>query len=81
MSRMAVIGNCCHRSKLRAISHELSEEELQDLAATAHGFVGADLAALTQEASLAALRRVIAARASSQSASAPGMLLSPQGFL
>ena len=57
------------------MSHELSEEELQDLAATAHGFVGADLAALAQEASLAALRRIIAARASPQSASPPGRLL------
>ncbi len=50
------------RSKLVRVAHDMTEQQMQDLAATAHGFVGADLAALAQEASLAALRRIIAAR-------------------
>ena len=44
------------------MTHDLTEGQLQELAAAAHGFVGADLAALVQEAAMTALRRIIAAR-------------------
>ena len=56
------------RAKLKAVRHSLGEEDIDALAAAAHGFVGADLAAICQEAAMAALRRVISAR---QSPSAP----------
>lgn len=56
------------RAKLKAVRHSLTEEDIDALAAATHGFVGADLAAICQEAAMAALRRVIAAR---QSPSAP----------
>ncbi|XP_071975475.1 ATPase family gene 2 protein homolog A isoform X1 [Engystomops pustulosus] len=39
------------------VPHQLTEEELSDLANSAHGYVGADLAALCKEAGLNALRR------------------------
>ncbi|KAG9480165.1 hypothetical protein GDO78_011927 [Eleutherodactylus coqui] len=39
------------------VPHQLKEEELADLANSAHGYVGADLAALCKEAGLNALRR------------------------
>ena len=42
--------------------HCLSEEDIDAAADAAHGFVGADLAALCDEAAMAALRRVIAAK-------------------
>ncbi|KAK9835096.1 hypothetical protein WJX84_006660 [Apatococcus fuscideae] len=60
------------RSKLMGMAHGLSEQDVQDLAFAAHGFVGADLAALAQESALTALRRIIAARAAPVSASAAG---------
>ncbi|DBA80088.1 TPA: hypothetical protein ACH3X2_007576 [Trebouxia sp. C0005] len=50
------------RAKLKAVRHCLAEEDIDALAAAAHGFVGADLAAICDEAAMAALRRVIAAR-------------------
>lgn len=50
------------RAKLRAVRHCLSEEEIDALAAAAHGFVGADLSAICDEAAMAALRRVIASK-------------------
>lgn len=53
------------RAKLKAVKHCLVEEDIDALAAAAHGFVGADLAAICDEAAMAALRRVIAARQSS----------------
>ena len=52
------------RAKLKAVRHCLAEEDVDALAAAAHGFVGADLAAICDEAAMAALRRVIAARRS-----------------
>ena len=52
------------RAKLKAVRHCLAEEDVDALAAVAHGFVGADLAAICDEAAMAALRRVIAARRS-----------------
>ncbi|CAN2388858.1 Cell division protein 48 (CDC48) N-terminal domain [Pristimantis euphronides] len=39
------------------VPHQLKEEELADLANSAHGYVGADLAALCKEAGLNALRK------------------------
>jgi AAA family ATPase len=45
------------------VRHSLTPEQLERLAASAHGFVAADLAALANEAALCALRRVVAAKA------------------
>ncbi|XP_040274353.1 ATPase family protein 2 homolog [Bufo bufo] len=45
------------RRILVKVPHQLNEEELTDLASSAHGYVGADLAALCKEAGLKALRR------------------------
>ncbi|XP_073497488.1 ATPase family gene 2 protein homolog A isoform X2 [Phyllobates terribilis] len=39
------------------VPHQLKDEELSDLANSAHGYVGADLAAVCKEAGLNALRR------------------------
>ncbi|NWU05563.1 SPAT5 protein, partial [Cephalopterus ornatus] len=44
---------------LRKVPHSLTEAELVQLADSAHGYVGADLAALCKEAGLHALRRVL----------------------
>lgn len=44
------------------MAHGLSEGDVEGLAASAHGFVGADLALLVQEAALCALRRIVAAK-------------------
>ena len=40
----------------------MAEEDIDALAAAAHGFVGADLAAVCDEAAMAALRRIIASK-------------------
>ncbi|XP_072549215.1 ATPase family gene 2 protein homolog A isoform X2 [Salminus brasiliensis] len=48
------------QKQLRSVPCEVSTEELQELADTAHGYVGADLAAICKEAGLHALRRVVA---------------------
>ena len=50
----------------------MAEEDIDALAAAAHGFVGADLAAICDEAAMAALRRVIAARRSPPAVQHPG---------
>lgn len=42
---------------LNEIDHSLKDEEINDLATVTHGFVGADLAALCNEAALICLRR------------------------
>ncbi|NXA06029.1 SPAT5 protein, partial [Sapayoa aenigma] len=44
---------------LRKVPHSLTEAELAQLAESAHGYVGADLAALCKEAGLYALRRAL----------------------
>jgi hypothetical protein len=49
------------RARLRGLRHGLSPGEVSELAAAAHGFVSADLAALCEEAAMAALRRVVGA--------------------
>lgn len=48
------------RARLQPVAHALPEEEVHRVAAAAHGFVAADLAALVNEACLHALRRVVA---------------------
>ncbi|KAL6475915.1 hypothetical protein MHYP_G00144140 [Metynnis hypsauchen] len=47
------------QKQLRSVPCEVSTEELQELADAAHGYVGADLAAVCKEAGLHALRRVL----------------------
>ncbi|NWV02752.1 SPAT5 protein, partial [Ptilonorhynchus violaceus] len=47
---------------LKKVPHSLTEEQLAQLADSAHGYVGADLAALCKEAGLYALRRVLGKR-------------------
>ena len=47
---------------MKVVRHCLAEADIDALAAAAHGFVGADLAAICDEAAMAALRRVIASR-------------------
>jgi len=47
------------RHLLIEVHHFLSNEELESIALAIHGFVGADLAALCNEAALIALRRFI----------------------
>uniref|UniRef100_A0A0E0BGT4 AAA+ ATPase domain-containing protein n=1 Tax=Oryza glumipatula TaxID=40148 RepID=A0A0E0BGT4_9ORYZ len=51
---------------LVGVQHSLSCEQLESLASATHGFVGADLAALCNEAALSALRRYISLKKSSQ---------------
>lgn len=60
---MGIMDKLCHhcRAKLKGLKHSLTEENIDDLAAAAHGFVGADLAAICNEAAMAALRRHISA--------------------
>ncbi|KAL6606584.1 hypothetical protein ACP70R_042237 [Stipagrostis hirtigluma subsp. patula] len=50
---------------LIGVHHTLTSEELESLAQATHGFVGADLAALCNEAALIALRRYISLKESS----------------
>ncbi|KAK2829126.1 hypothetical protein Q7C36_017116 [Tachysurus vachellii] len=45
--------------QLHSVPHNITAEELQELADVAHGYVGADLAAVCKEAGLHALRRVL----------------------
>lgn len=52
--------------RLVGVQHSLSCEQLESLASATHGFVGADLAALCNEAALSALRRYISLKKSSQ---------------
>ena len=46
-------------ARLARVAHALTSDQVAELAAGAHGFVGADLAALVNEAALCALRRVV----------------------
>lgn len=50
---------------LIGVHHSLTSEEVESLACATHGFVGADLAALCNEAALSALRRYISVKESS----------------
>lgn len=47
------------RTLLSEVDHSLSSTEIESLALATHGFVGADLAALCNEAAMTALRRHI----------------------
>jgi len=49
------------RVKLAGLRHTLTEEQVAAMARVAHGFVGADIAALCSEAAMTALRRCVAA--------------------
>ncbi|KAG2429616.1 hypothetical protein HXX76_010848 [Chlamydomonas incerta] len=49
------------QARLRGVRHSLTGGQVSDLAAAAHGFVAADLAALVDEAAMCALRRLAAA--------------------
>jgi SpoVK/Ycf46/Vps4 family AAA+-type ATPase len=48
--------NTTCRDRLHGVRHSLTASQVAELADAAHGFVGADLAALVSEASIAALR-------------------------
>ncbi|XP_048045228.1 ATPase family protein 2 homolog isoform X2 [Megalobrama amblycephala] len=50
------------QKQLRSMPCDVSDDELQELADAAHGYVGADLAAVCKEAGLHALRRVLGSR-------------------
>lgn len=56
---------------LRGKRHSLRPSDVNTLAAATHGFVGADLAALCNEAALNALRRIIGARGQSAQTGSP----------
>ncbi|KAM3939036.1 ATPase family gene 2 protein homolog A [Leptodactylus fuscus] len=67
---------------LNKVPHQLKEEELTDLANSAHGYVGADLAALCQEAGSNALRRKLGEMGSpSDSDLAASVAISMNDFL
>ncbi|PWN47173.1 AAA-domain-containing protein, partial [Violaceomyces palustris] len=51
-SRLSILNTL-----LRKVPHSLNEEQISDLAARTHGFVGADLSALVREAGMKAVRR------------------------
>lgn len=54
------------RVTLARLPHSVSDEQLQELSGSAHGYVGADLSALCKEAALLALQRSFALRRSEQ---------------
>lgn len=54
------------RVTLARLPHNVSDEQLQELSGSAHGYVGADLSALCKEAALLALQRSFALRRSEQ---------------
>ena len=69
------------RAKLKDLRHSLTEHDVDSLAAAAHGFVGADLAAICNEAAMAALRRIITtAKCPSSAAPAPASGSSPAPY-
>ena len=55
--------------KLRPLNHSLTEDDIHKIAAASHGYVGADISALCQEAAMCALRRHVAAQESFREAS------------
>ena len=54
-------SHVCGRVKLAGLRHTLTEAQIAALARAAHGFVGADIAALCSEAAMTALRRCVTA--------------------
>jgi len=55
------VAACLVAPRLSTVKHCLTADQVHQLAAHTQGFVGADLAALINEAALAALRRHVAA--------------------
>ncbi len=53
------------RTLVRPVPHDLTQEQIDDLAGRTHGYVGADLSALVREAGMRAVRRTFARRQSS----------------
>ena len=49
---------CC-RVHMRGLRHNLSDDQINEIAKRAHGFVGADLASLCDEAAYNCLRRAV----------------------
>ncbi|NXA51890.1 SPAT5 protein, partial [Nothocercus julius] len=67
---------------LKKVPHSLTAAELTQLADSAHGYVGADLAALCKEAGLHALRRALGTRAERLDSEVAGSLqIAFQDFL
>jgi len=64
-------AHLCRRVKLAGLRHTLTEEQVAALARAAHGFVGADIAALCSEAAMTALRRCVAAGGALQAFGSP----------
>ncbi|SPO24095.1 related to AFG2 - ATPase of the CDC48/PAS1/SEC18 (AAA) family [Ustilago trichophora] len=52
------------RTLIRPVPHDLTPEQINDLANRTHGYVGADLSALIREAGMRAVRRTFARRQS-----------------
>ena len=59
------------RVKLQPLNHSLAEGDVEAVAAASHGYVGADISALCQEAAMHALSRHVAARQLQGSGAAP----------
>ena len=55
------------RTLIRPVPHDLTSEQIIDLAHRTHGYVGADLSALVREAGMRAVRRTFAHRRSASS--------------
>uniref|UniRef100_V5F2J5 Cell division cycle protein n=1 Tax=Kalmanozyma brasiliensis (strain GHG001) TaxID=1365824 RepID=V5F2J5_KALBG len=60
----AARGEIIH-TLIRPVPHDLTQEQISDLAGRTHGYVGADLSALIREAGMRAVRRTFARRRSS----------------
>ena len=71
ISDMGEANRCCwyDRLKLLRLRHSLADEDVQKLAAASHGYVGADISALCQQAAMCALRRHVAAQRLQQTVS------------
>ena len=54
------------RLKLQTLNHSMEEGDVEAIAAASHGYVGADVSALCQEAAMHALGRHVAARESAR---------------
>lgn len=53
------------KNKLNGLKHNLTDDELNDIAQNCHGYVGADLDMLVKEAGLSCVKRVITAESGS----------------
>ena len=52
--------------KLQTLNHSMAEGDVEAVAAASHGYVGADISALCQEAAMHALGRHVAGRESAR---------------